>query len=107
MINLAGRDIRYHLGRFLLTGLGIGLLLATVMAMGGIMNAQDALEFIITGAHLIAVGTANFVNPSATMEILEGIKVGDKITPDTRYKQENHPQDKDCRREATNSACGL
>src|SRR3989338_3597234 len=45
-----------------------------VMAMGGIMTAQDALEFIITGAHLVAVGTANFVNPGATMEILEGIK---------------------------------
>ena len=45
-----------------------------VMAMGGIMNAQDALEFIITGAHLVAVGTANFVNPGATMEILDGIK---------------------------------
>ncbi len=45
-----------------------------VMAMGGIMSAQDALEFIITGAHLVAVGTANFVNPGATMEILEGIK---------------------------------
>ena len=44
------------------------------MAMGGIMTAQDALEFIITGAHLVAVGTANFVNPGATMEILEGIK---------------------------------
>ena len=45
-----------------------------VMAMGGIMTAHDALEFIITGAHLAAVGTANFVNPGATMEILEGIK---------------------------------
>ncbi|MBI1977458.1 MAG: dihydroorotate dehydrogenase [Candidatus Omnitrophica bacterium] len=45
-----------------------------VMAMGGIMTAQDALEFLITGAHLIAVGTANFVNPKATMEILEGIE---------------------------------
>ena len=45
-----------------------------VMAMGGIMNAQDALEFLIVGAHLVAVGTANFVNPNATMEILEGIQ---------------------------------
>lgn len=45
-----------------------------VMAMGGIMNAGDALEFLITGAHLIAVGTANFINPKATMEILAGIK---------------------------------
>ncbi|MBI4358063.1 MAG: dihydroorotate dehydrogenase [Candidatus Omnitrophica bacterium] len=45
-----------------------------VMAMGGIMTAQDALEFLIAGAHLIAVGTANFVNPKATMEILGGIE---------------------------------
>ncbi len=45
-----------------------------VMAMGGIADAQDALEFLITGAHLVAVGTANFVNPKATIEILEGIK---------------------------------
>ncbi len=45
-----------------------------VMAMGGIVNAQDALEFLITGAHLIAVGTANFINPKATIEILGGIE---------------------------------
>jgi dihydroorotate dehydrogenase (NAD+) catalytic subunit len=44
-----------------------------VIASGGIMNAQDALEFLITGAHMVAVGTANFVNPCATMEILEGL----------------------------------
>ena len=45
-----------------------------VMAMGGIVTARDALEFLITGAHLVAVGTANFINPHATMEILEGIQ---------------------------------
>jgi dihydroorotate dehydrogenase (NAD+) catalytic subunit len=45
-----------------------------VMAMGGIMTAQDALEFIITGADLVAVGTAHFVNPAATIEILAGIE---------------------------------
>lgn len=45
-----------------------------VMAMGGITTAQDALEFLITGAHLISVGTANFVNPKASMEVLEGIE---------------------------------
>ncbi len=46
-----------------------------VMAMGGIVTAQDALEFLITGADLIAIGTANFVNPRATMEVLKGIEV--------------------------------
>lgn len=45
-----------------------------VMAMGGIVTAEDALQFLITGAHLVAVGTANFVNPSATMNVLEGIR---------------------------------
>jgi len=62
-VNLAGRDIRYHLGRFLLTGLGIGLLLATVMAMGGIYRGmvEDALSMIRgAGADLWVVqkGTA-------------------------------------------------
>ncbi|MDP8212845.1 MAG: dihydroorotate dehydrogenase [Candidatus Zapsychrus exili] len=45
-----------------------------IIAMGGIMNADDALEFIIAGASMVAVGTANFVNPSAPKEILAGIK---------------------------------
>jgi len=47
-VNLASRDIRYHLGRFVLTGLGVGLLLATVMAMGGIYRGmvEDALSII-------------------------------------------------------------
>ena len=45
-----------------------------VIASGGIMTAYDALEFIITGAHMVAVGTANFVNPRAAMEILEGLE---------------------------------
>lgn len=37
------------------------------------MNAQDALEFLIVGADLLAVGTASFVNPRATLDILDGI----------------------------------
>jgi len=45
-----------------------------VIAMGGIMTASDALEFIIAGADMFAVGTANFINPSATFDILEGIQ---------------------------------
>jgi dihydroorotate dehydrogenase (NAD+) catalytic subunit len=44
-----------------------------VIASGGIMTAQDALEFLIVGADLLAIGTANFVNPKATIEILDGI----------------------------------
>lgn len=45
-----------------------------VIAMGGIMTARDALEFLIAGASMVAVGTANFVNPRAPLEVLEGIK---------------------------------
>lgn len=45
-----------------------------IIAMGGIMTAEDALEFLITGATMVAVGTANFINPQAPLEILDGIK---------------------------------
>lgn len=44
-----------------------------VIASGGITTAADALEFLIVGADLLAVGTANFVNPTATLDILRGI----------------------------------
>ena len=45
-----------------------------VLGIGGIMTAQDALEFFIAGAAAVQVGTANFVNPGATMDILDGIE---------------------------------
>jgi len=45
-----------------------------VVGMGGIMTAQDALEFLIAGASMVAVGTANFVNPRAPVDVLEGIE---------------------------------
>jgi len=45
-----------------------------IIGMGGIMNAEDALEFIMAGASMIAVGTANFVNPMATTQVVEGIE---------------------------------
>lgn len=45
-----------------------------ILGMGGIMTAEDAIEFILAGATAVAVGTANFVNPRATLDILEGIK---------------------------------
>ena len=44
-----------------------------VVGMGGIMTARDALEFLIAGATAVQVGTANFVNPRATMDIVDGI----------------------------------
>ena len=45
-----------------------------IIGMGGVMNAEDAIELMLAGATAVAVGTANFKNPTITMEILEGIK---------------------------------
>lgn len=45
-----------------------------IIGMGGIMNVEDALEFIMAGATAVSVGTANFVNPLATMEIVQGLE---------------------------------
>lgn len=45
-----------------------------IIGMGGIMTAEDAMEFILAGATAVSVGTANFVNPYATVEIVEGIE---------------------------------
>lgn len=45
-----------------------------VIGIGGIATAKDALEFLVVGARAVEVGTANFVNPSATMEILAGME---------------------------------
>lgn len=44
-----------------------------VIGIGGIMDANDAIEFLIVGASAVQIGTANFVNSRATMEIIEGI----------------------------------
>ncbi|MCX5714577.1 MAG: dihydroorotate dehydrogenase [Candidatus Omnitrophica bacterium] len=46
-----------------------------IIGMGGITDTASALEFIIAGASAVSVGTANFVNPRATVEILSGIEV--------------------------------
>ena len=43
-----------------------------IIGMGGIMNAEDALEFILAGATAVSVGTANFHNPYATAEVVSG-----------------------------------
>ncbi|MGB9710221.1 MAG: dihydroorotate dehydrogenase [Thermodesulfovibrio sp.] len=45
-----------------------------VIGIGGIVTAEDALQFLIVGARAIQVGTANFINPQSTIEIIEGIK---------------------------------
>lgn len=55
-----------------------------LIGMGGCMCAEDALEFIMAGASAVAVGTANFHNPYATIEIIEEIK---------KYMQDNQVDD--------------
>ena len=45
-----------------------------IIGMGGIRNADDALEFILAGATAVAIGTANFHNPYATVETVDGIR---------------------------------
>ena len=45
-----------------------------IIGMGGIMNVEDALEFLMAGATAVSVGTANFVNPLATIEIVQGLE---------------------------------
>lgn len=45
-----------------------------IIGMGGIQNAEDALEFIMAGATAVSIGTANFVNPYATVETIRGIE---------------------------------
>lgn len=44
-----------------------------VVGMGGISNAEDAIEFLLAGASAIEVGTANFIDPTVTIKIIEGI----------------------------------
>lgn len=45
-----------------------------IIGLGGIVTAEDALEFIIAGASAVQVGTANFINPRAAVEIVDGIR---------------------------------
>ncbi len=44
-----------------------------VIGLGGIMNARDAIEFILAGASAIQIGTANFIDPTITVKVVEGI----------------------------------
>ncbi len=45
-----------------------------IIGMGGIMNAEDAIEFILVGASAIQIGTANLINPRTGIEVIHGIK---------------------------------
>lgn len=52
-----------------------------IIGIGGIMNAKDAIEFLLAGATAIQVGTANFIDPRTTLEVIEGIET---------YLHDNH-----------------
>jgi dihydroorotate dehydrogenase (NAD+) catalytic subunit len=45
-----------------------------IIGIGGIMNWMDAVEFMIAGATAVEIGTVNFINPNAGVEIVEGLK---------------------------------
>ena len=45
-----------------------------IVGMGGILTAEDAMEFLMAGATAVSVGAANFINPYATAEIADGIE---------------------------------
>ena len=45
-----------------------------IIGMGGVMNTEDALEFMLAGASAIAVGTANFINPSVAVTVAQGME---------------------------------
>ena len=45
----------------------------SIIGMGGVQNAEDAIEFLLAGATAVAVGTANFHNPMTTVEVIDGI----------------------------------
>ena len=45
-----------------------------ILGMGGVQNTEDALEFLMAGATMVAGGTANFFNPYATSQIIDGLE---------------------------------
>ena len=63
-----------------------------IIGMGGIATAEDALEFIMAGATAVSVGTANFYNPYATVEIAEGIEnfMKKQKVEDNGYRRMKH-----------------
>ncbi len=54
-----------------------------VVGLGGIMNATDAIEFLLVGATAVQVGTANFIDPAISVKIVDGI---DKYLDDNGFK---------------------
>ena len=57
-----------------------------VIGMGGIINSEDAIEFIMAGAAAVAIGTGNFVNPRTAIEVIDGIR---KYMTENKIRQLN------------------
>ena len=55
-----------------------------VIGMGGIANAEDAVEFLLAGASAVSIGAMNFVDPYTSAEVVEGIG---------RYMEQYHVED--------------
>ena len=45
-----------------------------IIGMGGISNAEDAIEFLLAGASAVSIGAMNFINPYTTVETIQGIE---------------------------------
>ena len=44
-----------------------------IIGLGGIMNARDAIEFLLAGATAVQIGTANFIDPTVSLKVIDGI----------------------------------
>jgi len=76
-----------------------------VIGIGGITSAVDAMEFLLVGARAIQVGTANFVRPTATMEILEGMERVLRFLGLSRIEDYIGTLDAECRFPFAEEAC--
>jgi dihydroorotate dehydrogenase (NAD+) catalytic subunit len=76
-----------------------------VIGIGGIASAVDAMEFLLVGARAIQVGTTNFVRPTATMEILEGIERVLRFLGLSRIEDYIGTLDAECRFPFAEEAC--
>jgi dihydroorotate dehydrogenase (NAD+) catalytic subunit len=76
-----------------------------VIGIGGIASAVDAMEFLLVGARAIQVGTANFVRPTATMEIIEGMERVLRFLGLSRIEDYIGTLDSECRFPFAEEAC--
>lgn len=78
-----------------------------VIGIGGISNATDALEFLLLGARAVQVGTANFIRPAVTMEIMEGMERFLRVEGLARIEDFISTLDRECLFPFAEEACSL